>query len=70
MNTNISILVNVYNHAKIVIILLAKEYEYVYTSNTSTLDNIKLTSLVAVSSYIASHCICTLVLYVCMYVNL
>jgi hypothetical protein len=57
---------NLYNHGNTVIILLAKEYEYVYTS---TLDNIKLTSLTPVLSYITSHCKCTLVLYVCMYVH-
>ena len=61
---------NLYNHGKTVIILVANEYEYVYTSNTSTLHNIKLTSLTPVSSYIASHCICTPLLYVCMYVHL
>jgi hypothetical protein len=35
------------------------------TSNTSPLDNIKLISLTPVLSYIASHWMCTLVLYVC-----
>jgi len=31
--------------------------------------NIRLTSLTPVSSYVCLHSICTLVLYVCMYVH-
>jgi hypothetical protein len=63
-------LVNLYNHRNRVIILLAKEYKFVYTLNIWTWDNKQFKSRAPESSYITSHCICTLVLHMYMYVHM
>ena len=55
---------NLCNHGNRVIILFAKEYESVYTAQPQKTK--KFMSLIPKSSYVTSHCICTLVLHVCM----